>query len=306
MLTGTHPFPESSLTALLEHHANDVLPSPLTAPGSAPSTRRSPAAPPRTPATLPNIGGSRPHCERRSQGSRRRRLTCPSARSATRTRASARSSKPTPRTSSGARRSRSGSCGARRGRPGREVPRRRRAVGVGEVLRRSCGARAGAPARGDPGSERWFVVEVVPGLAVPRDRGRALEHRRRPASLMEELERDERGLLRAVDQILPDRDAELLIVLDQFEEGLHARRGRRGAGSIPGGASGGARARQPHPHRRGPPGVLRRTALRRGVRRPARRPDRGDHADVPEELERAIVARPSRPVSSSSPGCSRR
>jgi ABC-type glycerol-3-phosphate transport system substrate-binding protein len=39
-----------------------------------------------------------------------------------------------------------------------------------------------------------------------------------PPSLMDDLERDEVGLLRAVDRVLPDRDAELLIVLDQLEE----------------------------------------------------------------------------------------
>ena len=39
-----------------------------------------------------------------------------------------------------------------------------------------------------------------------------------PPSLMEELERDELGLARAVDRVLPDPDAELVIVLDQLEE----------------------------------------------------------------------------------------
>ena len=35
---------------------------------------------------------------------------------------------------------------------------------------------------------------------------------------MEELEHDELGIVRAVDRILPDPDAELLIVVDQLEE----------------------------------------------------------------------------------------
>ncbi len=39
-----------------------------------------------------------------------------------------------------------------------------------------------------------------------------------PPSLLDELERDELGLARAVDRLLPDPDAELLIVLDQLEE----------------------------------------------------------------------------------------
>jgi DNA-binding SARP family transcriptional activator/ABC-type glycerol-3-phosphate transport system substrate-binding protein len=71
-----------------------------------------------------------------------------------------------------------------------------------------------------PGSERWYVVEVVPGHKPFREIEDALLSIAvdPPPSLMEELERDELGLLRAVDRILPDRDAELLIVLDQFEE----------------------------------------------------------------------------------------
>ncbi len=39
-----------------------------------------------------------------------------------------------------------------------------------------------------------------------------------PPSLLEELERDELGLVRAVDRVLPDPNADLLIVLDQLEE----------------------------------------------------------------------------------------
>ena len=71
-----------------------------------------------------------------------------------------------------------------------------------------------------PGSERWYVIEVLPGRHPMREieaalLGVAVEP---PPSLMEVLERDELGLLRAVDRVLPDPDAELLIVLDQFEE----------------------------------------------------------------------------------------
>ncbi len=40
-----------------------------------------------------------------------------------------------------------------------------------------------------------------------------------PESLLGQLREDERGLLRAVNRILPqDRSVELLLVIDQFEE----------------------------------------------------------------------------------------
>jgi DNA-binding SARP family transcriptional activator/ABC-type glycerol-3-phosphate transport system substrate-binding protein len=71
-----------------------------------------------------------------------------------------------------------------------------------------------------PGSERWYVIDVVPGHRPFREietglMGIAVEP---PPSLMEELEGDELGLVRAVDRVLPDSDTELVIVLDQFEE----------------------------------------------------------------------------------------
>jgi DNA-binding SARP family transcriptional activator/ABC-type glycerol-3-phosphate transport system substrate-binding protein len=70
------------------------------------------------------------------------------------------------------------------------------------------------------GSDRWFMVDVVPG----RDPLRELESAllgvaiQPPPSLLDELARDELGLMRAVDRVLPDSEAELLIVLDQLEE----------------------------------------------------------------------------------------
>ena len=71
-----------------------------------------------------------------------------------------------------------------------------------------------------PGSDRWYVIEVLPGPHPLRELesallGVAVEP---PPSLMEDLERDELGLVRAVDRVLPTPDAELLIVLDQLEE----------------------------------------------------------------------------------------
>lgn len=71
-----------------------------------------------------------------------------------------------------------------------------------------------------PGSERWYVVDLVPGGQPLRELERVLlgVGVDPPPSLLEELEADERGLARAVDRLLPDPDAELLIVLDQLEE----------------------------------------------------------------------------------------
>ena len=70
------------------------------------------------------------------------------------------------------------------------------------------------------GSERWFVVDLLPGPHPMRELesallGLAVEP---PPSLLDTLEGDTRGLLRAAERILPDPDAELLIVLDQLEE----------------------------------------------------------------------------------------
>ena len=75
--------------------------------------------------------------------------------------------------------------------------------------------------RGDlPGSERWFVVEVLPGarpldeLEVALTRVAAI-----PAvNLREHLTRDGYGLLRATNLVLPNDGSELVLVIDQFEE----------------------------------------------------------------------------------------
>jgi DNA-binding SARP family transcriptional activator/ABC-type glycerol-3-phosphate transport system substrate-binding protein len=71
-----------------------------------------------------------------------------------------------------------------------------------------------------PGSERWYVIEVLPGRHPLREieaalLGVAVEP---PPSLMEVLEQDELGLVRAVDRVLPDPGAELVLVVDQLEE----------------------------------------------------------------------------------------
>ena len=71
-----------------------------------------------------------------------------------------------------------------------------------------------------PGSERWYVIDMIPGPHPLRELESALLGLAvaPPPALLDELEGDIRGLLRAVDRVLPDPDAELLIVLDQFEE----------------------------------------------------------------------------------------
>jgi len=71
-----------------------------------------------------------------------------------------------------------------------------------------------------PGSERWYVIDLLPGAHPLRELESALlgVAVAPPPSLLDELEGDTRGLLRAVDRLLPDPDAELLIVLDQLEE----------------------------------------------------------------------------------------
>jgi WD40 repeat protein/serine/threonine protein kinase len=75
--------------------------------------------------------------------------------------------------------------------------------------------------RGDlPGSERWFVVEMLPGarpldeLEVALTRVAAI-----PAvNLREHLTRDKYGLLRAANLVLPNDGSEFVVVIDQFEE----------------------------------------------------------------------------------------
>jgi serine/threonine protein kinase/DNA-binding SARP family transcriptional activator/ABC-type glycerol-3-phosphate transport system substrate-binding protein len=70
------------------------------------------------------------------------------------------------------------------------------------------------------GSERWFIVDIVPGSNPLRELESALLGIAvtPPPSLLDELEQDEFGLARAAEVVLPDADAELLIVLDQLEE----------------------------------------------------------------------------------------
>lgn len=75
--------------------------------------------------------------------------------------------------------------------------------------------------RGDlPGSEKWYVTDMIPG-ARPLDKLEialirvAANH---DINLHEQLARDAYGLSRVADMILPNDGSELVIVIDQFEE----------------------------------------------------------------------------------------
>jgi len=224
MLTGAHPFPESSLTAMLEHHANDVLPSVRTVRPELPrgvdeaiaqATAKDPGD------RFLNIGGFAAALRAAVAGVE----TAPAHVLVGEVR----------NPYKGLRAFLEADATDFFGREAVTQRLLRSLAEDGPAARflavvgpsgsgKSSVVRAGlVPAlrRGAiPGSERWFVVEVVPGHRPFREIEDALLSIAvdPPPSLMEELERDERGLLRAVDRILPDRDAELLIVLDQFEE----------------------------------------------------------------------------------------
>jgi WD40 repeat protein/class 3 adenylate cyclase len=71
-----------------------------------------------------------------------------------------------------------------------------------------------------PASEGWHITDMFPG-DHPLDGLEAALLRAvpdPPPSLMEQLERDEHGLLRAVMRLLPSDGSELVLVIDQFEE----------------------------------------------------------------------------------------
>ncbi|MBC7872105.1 MAG: hypothetical protein H7Y09_14760, partial [Chitinophagaceae bacterium] len=71
-----------------------------------------------------------------------------------------------------------------------------------------------------PGSEKWFIVEMLPG-AHPLDELEIALTRvaaNQAGNMHEQLARDERGLLRVANLILPNDDSELVLVIDQFEE----------------------------------------------------------------------------------------
>jgi WD40 repeat protein/class 3 adenylate cyclase len=70
------------------------------------------------------------------------------------------------------------------------------------------------------GSEGWHIADMFPG-AHPLDGLEAALLRAAPdapAGVMDQLERDEQGLHRAVLRLLPSDGSELILVIDQFEE----------------------------------------------------------------------------------------
>lgn len=70
------------------------------------------------------------------------------------------------------------------------------------------------------GSKDWFVIEMMPSIDPMEELEVALLRIavNPPESLITQLNEDERGLIRAVKRVLPTDDAELLLVIDQFEE----------------------------------------------------------------------------------------
>lgn len=70
-----------------------------------------------------------------------------------------------------------------------------------------------------PGSSKWFITEMVPGRYPFEEFATALLRVAAVAvvDLDDDLRRDRRGMLRSIKRCLPP-DAELLIVIDQFEE----------------------------------------------------------------------------------------
>ena len=74
---------------------------------------------------------------------------------------------------------------------------------------------------GLPGSENWFIVDMLPGKHPFEELEASLLRVavNPPQSLLAQLKDGNRGLLRAVHRILPaDNSVELVLVIDQFEE----------------------------------------------------------------------------------------
>src|SRR5262249_22846781 len=71
-----------------------------------------------------------------------------------------------------------------------------------------------------PGSERWFILELLPGSHPLEELEIALTRiaADQSANLKEHLHRDARGLLRAAQLCLPNDGSELVLIIDQFEE----------------------------------------------------------------------------------------
>ncbi|MDF1596527.1 MAG: BMP family ABC transporter substrate-binding protein [Acidimicrobiia bacterium] len=70
------------------------------------------------------------------------------------------------------------------------------------------------------GSERWLIARMMPGAHPYAELEAALLRAapHPPDSLMDQLQSDDLGLLRAVLRVLPDESTQLVLMLDQFEE----------------------------------------------------------------------------------------
>jgi WD40 repeat protein/serine/threonine protein kinase len=70
------------------------------------------------------------------------------------------------------------------------------------------------------GSEKWFIVDMLPGSRPLDDLEIALTRiaADQAGNLREHLGRDDHGLVRAAKLILPNDESELVLVVDQFEE----------------------------------------------------------------------------------------
>jgi basic membrane lipoprotein Med (substrate-binding protein (PBP1-ABC) superfamily)/DNA-binding SARP family transcriptional activator len=73
---------------------------------------------------------------------------------------------------------------------------------------------------GPSGNAKWLVAQMVPGSQPFAELEAALLRSSldAPATLRQQLEATDSGLLRAALRMLPDRDTRLLLVIDQFEE----------------------------------------------------------------------------------------
>jgi WD40 repeat protein/serine/threonine protein kinase len=72
-----------------------------------------------------------------------------------------------------------------------------------------------------PGSSRWFLAEMVPGTNPFQELETALLSvavDAPPGGLQNYLRQDENGLLHAVERVLPGKDTEMVLTIDQFEE----------------------------------------------------------------------------------------
>ncbi len=71
-----------------------------------------------------------------------------------------------------------------------------------------------------PGSDRWFVINMVPGVRPLDSLETSLTRiaADQASNIRLHIDRDDYGLLRVADLILPNDDSELVVIIDQFEQ----------------------------------------------------------------------------------------